>query len=133
MAHPLRGSPPRRRAALPGVWAALERRQGTMSQQHRPDQDTRRTPKSLRWSPQRFGRATAARAAARASARAGATRNDYLNREMLLLERTMFPPERMTVFPGCGPMVLDVQALNERSFPLERPTVSPPLGAGGHL
>jgi len=133
MAHPLRWSPPRRRAALPGVWTALEHRQGTMSQQHRPDQDTRRTPKSLRWSPQRFGRATAARAAARASARAGATRNDYLNREMLLLERTMFLPERMTVVPGCGQMVLDVQALHMRSFPLERPTVSPPLGAGGHL
>jgi hypothetical protein len=45
---------------------------------------------------------------------------------MLLLERTMFLPERMTVVPGCGQMVLDVQAL-------QRPTVSPPLGAGGHL
>jgi len=150
MAHPLRWSPPRRRAALPGVWTALEHRQGTMSQQHRPDQDTRRTPKSLRWSPQRFGRATAARAAARPSARAGATRNDYLNREMLLLERTMFLLddylnreifllertmfllELMTVFPGCGQMVLDVQALNCQSCPLERPTVSPPLGAGDH-
>ena len=129
MAHPLRWSPPRRRAALPGVWTALEHRQGTMSQQHRPDQDTRRTPKSLRG----FGRATAARAAARASALAGATRNDYLNREMLLLQRTMFLPERMTVVPGGGQMVLDVQALHMRSFPLERPTVFPPLGAGGHL
>ena len=127
MAHPLRWSPPRRRAALPGVWTALEHRQGTMSQHHRRDQDTRRTPKTL------YGRATAARAAARASSRAGATRNDYLNREMLLLERTMFLPERMTVVPGGGQMVLDVQALHMRSFPLERPTVSPPLGAGDHL
>jgi hypothetical protein len=49
---------------------------------------------------------------------------------MLLLERTMFLPERMTVVPGGGQMVLDVQALHMRSFPLERPTVSPPLGAG---
>ncbi len=68
MAHPLRWSPPRRRAALPGVWAALERGQGTMSQQHQPDQDTRQTPKSLRWSPQRFGGGAAASAAARAGA-----------------------------------------------------------------
>ena len=62
--------------------------------------------------------------------------DDYLNREIFLLERsqqTMFLPERMTVFPGCCQMVLDVQALNCQSLPLERPTVSPPLGAGEHL